>query len=258
MEKLTIQDGLKTGGTLFLNGEDEYLKDKKAKKGCQTLFYGFGTHCQYRAVDISTENGYSTFTAVCGKKRIPVKLNVPGKHQVLNAVAALGVADQMGVSVEAAARKLEAFTGVKGRMQIFYVETIQMIDDTYNASPVSMKGALDTLDSMKHAARRIAVLADMKELGPQTVTFHQQIGEYLGEKQVEILVTYGELAGEIGKTAVTINPNIKVISFSEGSEKEAMEAWLINELKPGDCVLLKGSNSMKLGEVAAYVRQHYH
>ena len=258
MEKLTIQDGLKTGGTLFLNGEDEYLRDKKAKEGCKTIYYGFGQHCQYRAVDISTQNGYSSFIAVCGDKRVCVKLKVPGKHQVLNAIVALGVADQMGVSVEAAARKLEEFTGVKGRMQIFDLETIKLIDDTYNASPVSMRGALDTLDSIKSASRRIAVLADMKELGPQAVTFHQQIGEYLGGKQVEILVTYGELAKEIGIAAVNTNSKLKVTSFSEGSEKEAMEQWLEKELKPGDCILLKGSNSMKLGEVAAYVRQHHH
>ena len=261
-EKLTIQDGLKAGGTLFLNGDDPMLKTVQAKDGCCTVYYGTGEHCQYRAENIEIENGYPRFMAVCthGKeqKRITMSLNVLGKHQIWNALAGLAVADHIGVPLEAAADRMEKFGGVSNRQQIYNLGNgVVMIDDTYNASPVSMEGAIDILDSRQDATRRIAVLADMKELGADAPMYHRQVGEYLGKKKVDILVAYGELAKEIQTGALKVHPALKTISFFQ-SQKEELKEWLETQLQPGDCILLKGSNSMNLGEAAEYVRQHYH
>ncbi len=257
-EKLTIQDGLKPGGVLFLNGDDPLLKNVRSREGYNTVYYGTGENCRYRAEDVELENGYPGFTAVCDGKKIKVGLNVLGIHQVLNAMAALAVADHFGVPLEAAAKKLEEFRGVKNRQQIYDLENrVVMIDDTYNASPVSMESAIDILDSKKEAGRRIAVLADMKELGDQAYNYHYQVGEYLGGKHIDILVTFGELAKGLQEGALKRNPDLKTIWFPE-SGKEELKQWLSDHLQPGDCILLKGSNSMKLGEAAEYVRQHYH
>ncbi len=264
-EKLTIQDGLKAGGVLILNGDDLLLQTVKAKDGCHTVFYGTGEACQYQAVDIRLENGYPQFIAVCRKdrqdkepRRIPVSLHVLGRHQIWNALAGLAVADHMGVPLEKAAKRLEEFGGVKNRQQIYELrDGLVLIDDTYNASPVSMEGAIDILDSRTEAARRIAVLADMKELGADACMYHRQVGEYLGKKKVDILVTYGELAQQIQAGALKANPRLTALWFSE-SQKEELKHWLEAQLQPMDCILLKGSNSMKLGEAADYVRQHYH
>ena len=130
-----------------------------------------------------------------------------------------------------------------------------MIDDTYNASPASMIGAIDILSSLTKVQRRIAVLADMKELGEEEVKFHQQVGEHLAKCQVEMLLTYGVLAEEIQKEALKSRPGLQAIHFQQ---KEELEAYLFGILKRGDAVLLKGSNSMKLGEVAQYVCQHHY
>ena len=108
-----------------------------------------------------------------------------GMHQVPNALAALAVADTNGISMKAAAEKLGQFTGFQNRQQIYEVSGIRLIDDTYNASPVSMKAAIDILVSMKDASRRIAVLADMKELGEDALRFHYEIGTYLSECPVD-------------------------------------------------------------------------
>lgn len=257
-EKLTIQDGLKAGGTLFLNGDDPLLKHVKAREDFSTVYYGTGENCRYRAKDIGIDHGYPRFTAVCGDRQISVSLNVPGTHQILNAMAALAVADHMDVPLEAAVRQLEAFGGVKNRQQIYHLKNhMVMIDDTYNASPVSMEGALDILASMEDAGRRIAVLADMKELGNEADRYHRQVGEYLGKRKIDILIAYGELAKEIRSAALKSNPQLETLWFSE-DRKEDLKQWLGSGLQPGDCILLKGSNSMKLGEAAEYVRQRYH
>lgn len=254
-EKLTIQDGMEEGGILFLNGDDELLKDITAKAGCRTIYYGTGANSQYRAENISMNEGYAQFTAVCGEKQVDVKLHVPGRHQVLNAMVALAVADQNGVDLEKAARALEEFGGFKNRQQIHEMDDFTLIDDTYNASPVTMCGAIDILVSMKKAARRVAVLADMKELGPESCRYHREVGEYLGKLPVDLLVTYGELAKSIEDGALNVNPSLKAVHFSD---KQELMQWLKGEKKPGDCILLKGSNSMKLGEVAEYVCQCHH
>lgn len=254
-EKMAIQDGLKPGGTLILNGDDKWLKDSKAKAGCRTIYYGMGEGCDYRAEDVKLEDGYPSFTAVCRGRRVPVKLGVMGKHQVGNALAALAAADLNGIPVEKAAQTLMKFDGFRGRQQIFCQDGVTIIDDTYNASPASMKGAVDILASLSKARRRIAVLADMKELGAEAAKFHRQVGEHLAKCQVEVLLTYGELAEDIGKEALRHRPELSAVHFRQ---KEELETYLFEMLKKGDAVLLKGSNSMKLGEVAQDVRQHHY
>lgn len=254
-EKLSIQDGLKEGGILFLNGDDDMLKETTARPGFQTVYYGTGEHCHYRAIDIRMEDGYPAFTAVHKDEKIPVKLCIMGAHQVLNAMVSLAVADANGVPMKEAAKKLEEFTGYQGRQQVYKAGDVTIIDDTYNASPVSMKAAIDILASMKQANRRIAILADMKELGPESPGFHREIGTYLADCPVDTVGVLGELAGEIAEGIAEKNPSMNVFRFME---KPLLEEWLKTELQAGDCVLFKGSNSMNLGEVVEHVRKYHY
>lgn len=244
-EKLTIQDGLCDGGVLFLNGDDDLLKNTRAKAGCRTIYYGTGENCDYRAEDVTLFKGFPVFTAVHGAERVPVRLKVMGSHNIGNAMVSLAVAAECGISMEAAAERLSQFTGFQSRQQIYKKDGRTIIDDTYNASPVSMKAALEVLGSMK--GRRVAVLADMKELGEGAPGFHYEIGEYIGAHPVEEVVTLGELAKEIARAVRLKSPQIKVMEFSE---QEDLTAYLKEELREGDCVLFKGSNSMKLGNTA--------
>lgn len=249
-EKLHIQDGMKPGGILLLNGDNDLLKDVKAKEGCITVTYGIGENADYRAVDIVMEEGRPSFTMVHEDLRIPVRLQVMGEHNILNALAALAVADYYGVPLTKAADKLYAFDGFKNRQQIYENNGITIIDDTYNASPDSMKAGLSVLASLKNS-RRIAVLADMKELGAQAAQFHYEVGMFLRELPVDIVVAYGELAAEIAKAASKGKRPVETICFTE-TEKDEMTDYLKRNLQTGDAVLFKGSNSMKLGEAAAY------
>lgn len=244
-EKLSIQDGLEAGGILFLNGDDEMLRTVKARTGYRTIYYGTGENCDYRAEELALEDGYPVFTAAHREKRVRVRLRVMGSHNVLNAMVSLAVACECGISMEAAAGRLEEFTGFKNRQQIYETDGMILIDDTYNASPISMKAGLEVLCSMKSESRKVAVLADMKELGPDSRSYHREIGRYIAAHPVDELVTLGELAKEIGTAASENNARIHVHSFME---MEPMTAYLKELLSVGDCVLFKGSNSMKLGE----------
>lgn len=248
-EKMTIQDGLKPGGTLLLNGDDDMLQKTRAREGFRTLYYGTGENCDYRAVDIALDNGYPRFTAVHGQERIQVSLHIMGMHNVLNAMAALAVAGEQGVPMEKAAVTLGAFTGFQNRQQIAEVGGITVIDDTYNASPVSMKAGIDVLLSIENAGRKIAVLADMKELGEDAPLFHREVGEYISGKSIDEVVVLGELAKNIAQGIVQNNSGIKVCCFDE---KEPLKQYLEAELKSGDAVLFKGSNSMRLDEISTY------
>ena len=248
-EKLTIQDGLKDGGILFLNGDDPLLKDTKAKAGCRTVYYGTRENSEYRAEDIRSEDGYPVFTANCRGEKYMVRLSIMGRHNVLNAMVALAVADLSGVPLSGAVKSLAAFTGFKNRQQIAEKNGVTIIDDTYNASPVSMKAGLEVLEA-KAKGRRIAVLADMKELGPDSPKFHYEVGSWMKSHPVDILFTYGELAEQIARGAKRAGMKAEYLHFDE-NQRDALAESVKAKLQPGDCVLLKGSNSMKLGEVAA-------
>lgn len=242
-EKLTIQDGLETGGLVFLNGDDELLKQVRARDGFETIYYGTGENCDYRAVDIRMENGIASFIAVHGAQRVPVRLNVMGAHNVLNAMAALGVADQMGLSMAKAAKSLEAFHGFAHRQQLFKAGGMAIMDDTYNASPVSMAGALEVLGGMDTEGKKIAVLADMLELGPQSEAFHSQMGECAVKAGVDLLITVGQRAKAIEAEARRLNPGLSCTHFEDVS---SVSGYLKQAAGPGDFILFKGSNGMRL------------
>lgn len=246
-EKLTIQDGMEAGGILLLNGDDDLLSRTTAREGISTVYYGIGENCQYRAEEVSMEDGRAVFTAVHGDKRVPVRLQVPGRHNVLNAIAALAVAEESGLPMEEAAVTLERFHGFKHRQQIFEKDGVTVVDDTYNASPVSMKAGLDVLETVGGRKRRIAVLADMKELGENTKAFHYEVGAYMKDHPVDLLFTLGDLAREIARGA---RENGGAGQIEEFSGKGELAGRLRQVLRPGDCVLFKGSNSMGLAELA--------
>ncbi len=249
-EKMTIQDGLNSGGILFLNGDDPMLRTARAKEGCFTVYYGTGPNSEYRAENIRIEDGYPVFTAVCRDKQIPVRLSVMGRHNVLNAMVALAVADACRIPLEKAAESVGRFDGFQNRQKIYDCCGVTVLDDTYNASPVSMIAGLEVLHSLKRGGRKIAVLADMKELGPDSARYHREIGQWLKIHPVDVLFTLGDLALEIEKGASEDGGSCRYFHFRAEDRTGLYEA-LNDLLKSGDCVLLKGSNSMKLSEISA-------
>lgn len=253
-EKLKIQEGMKEGGILFVNGDDPFLQSVQPREGCRRISYGLGENCDYQAVNIGKEEGYPVFTAVdkLRKEQARVKLSVFGNHMISNAMVALAVARENEISLEEGAAALARFHGAKGRQMVFAERGITVIDDSYNASPVSMKAGIQVLCDVPAKGKRVAVLADMKELGPEERNYHREIGSFLAGCPVDAVVLLGELAGEIGKQVGAEKPAVVYCR-----DKEEVAAWLKKGLKSGDTVLFKGSNSMGLSSVVKEVFPSY-
>lgn len=256
-EKLHIQDGMPEDGCLFLNGDDPMLRQAAGELKRPVCLYGLSEGCDVRGVELETEEGYPVFTAVVRGEQVRVRLRVMGNHMVSNALAALAVAAYYKVPLSQASRALEAFEGYRGRQQVFEAGGITVLDDSYNASPVSMKAGLEVLRTMAGERRSVAVLGDMKELGPESGAFHREIGAFIGSHPVDQTVLLGELAGEIGR-------GIKESGIIEKGltghpvychSLDEVNQWLKEHLKEGDCVLFKGSNSMRLSQSAAFLRE---
>ncbi len=257
-EKLKIASSMKPGGTLILNGDDEYLKTVSEGCGFRRIFYGFGETCDLRAKEVKVGGDGTSFTAVYGEEQVRITLPVLGTHMVMDALAALAAALIKGITMDQAAKALADFSGFKNRQQIYRLADFSMIDDTYNASPDSMKAALKVLDNMEVSGKRIAVLADMMELGEKTERFHREVGRFAAELSVDCLVCIGELAREIGagflgeKEKKGSPDGCKVHFFASG--EEALP-FLRDLAGGGNLLLLKGSNVMKLFEIAEILRK---
>lgn len=247
-EKMTIQDGLKDDGVLILNGDDDMLCHTKGKDGVKTVYYGTGAANEFRAENINVNGGCAKFTAVHGDERQEVVLGVMGKHNVMNALAAIAVCSQCNMTMEEAARGLKTFTGFKGRQQIHEGEILTILDDSYNASPASMKASLDVFKGLKPEKRHVAVLADMKELGEKVLEYHYEVGVHTAGTGVDLVVTLGESCHALADGVRSVS-DIPVVEFLD---KEQMVTYLDENLKEGDCILFKGSNSMGLSEVAVH------
>lgn len=261
-EKLHITDGLAEDGWMVLNGDDAYLcpqaqPEKMTEevpeltaclKKYKTRYYGMGDHNDYRAKDIAVKDGQTHFTLVCAQGEIPVILPVIGMHHVQNALAALACADILGVSVADAAAALIHFGGVAHRQEWISLPKlgITVIDDSYNASPDSMRAAITALRMTENTGRKAAVLADMWELGPETLRHHYEVGKSVGEAGIDLLITVGSLSEEIARGAAETDPNLRILSLKD---RFAAAKWLEENRQEGDLILLKGSNGMKLFEI---------
>ncbi|MCR4563056.1 MAG: UDP-N-acetylmuramoyl-tripeptide--D-alanyl-D-alanine ligase [Clostridiales bacterium] len=241
--KCEIFEGLKTGSYAALNGDDDKLITVK-KDGYKILFYGINNpENDVLATDI-VQNGESTsFTVHFDGKTQKVTIPTVGLHNVYDALAAFTVGVCHGIAPEKIAQGLSKYTPAGMRQRIKNVNGITVVEDCYNASPDSQKAAVDTLLAL-NGKRKIAVLGDMLELGERSAELHADVGKYLSEKGIDMLLTYGELS----KNTASAVTNGKTECFSFETKDELTEK-LLAVLKEGDVVLFKASRGMKLEEV---------
>ena len=247
-EKLHIIDRFRKGSVLFLNGDDELLRSAAAKVRCETVLYGTGPYCAFRAERVETVGDSTWFHYIApggeeGEARIPAI----GSHHVLNALAGLAVARRLGVPLSRAAQALSNYRAPAMRQQIRRANEITVIDDSYNSSPDSAKSSLGVLAAFG-GGRRIAVLADMLELGAYSEQGHREVGAFAARSGVDILVTAGERARRIAEGALEAAPSLDCRVCADNAQ--ALET-LRSVLQPGDAVLVKGSRGMHTEEIVA-------
>ncbi|MEK3731130.1 MULTISPECIES: UDP-N-acetylmuramoyl-tripeptide--D-alanyl-D-alanine ligase [Paenibacillus] len=250
--KLEIISGMKPGGLLIYHGDEplisRVLEEASTIKpeGLQTFTFGTGSDNDSYPTGLMFHGKGIVFTSSRSAGEA-FSLPLLGQHNVVNALAAMAVASELGVSEE---EIREGFEGLKlTGMRIECIETrhgVTVLNDAYNSSPTAVKAAVDVLGNMKGYRRRIAVLGDMLELGPKEAEFHAEIGHYLSPDKVDIVFTYGPLSRHTAEAARQYYPENSVFAYTD---KEALIASLIEQITSKDVVLVKASRGMRLEQV---------
>lgn len=243
--KFELLENMPSPHTAVLNADDEFLSKRIKVNKEKTISFGIKNEAAFRADQLTTsDEGYLSFR-VNGELFVDLKLL--GEHNVYNALAAFAVGSLLGVDELNIKQSLERYTPSELRMELVRFGDIKVINDSYNANPVSMANALKTLKQMRGEGRKIAVLGDMLELGEKTLDYHFKLGRLVAESGIDLLLTVGKLSMAIGQGAKEhgMNPE-KIFTFDNNEE---ISSYLIQDLKPGDLVLIKGSRRMKLEEV---------
>lgn len=245
-EKLHITDAFLPGSILFLNGDDRLLSSLRGRlPGVRKVWFGLSPQCDYRAENVVRDGDGMRFTAVTPFGALPVSLPVPGEHNVRNALAGLAVTRELGGDLAAATAALSAYRPPAMRQQIHRTPRgLTVIDDSYNASPDAVFSSLEVLAGFP--GRRVAVLADMLELGSVERQAHEEVGRCAARAGVSLLVTVGERARWIASGAQGTEMPPECRSFSSNGEAIG---FLSGVLSPGDTVLVKGSRGMRTDEI---------
>ena len=250
-EKLSIINHMKENGVLFLNNDDIMLHEIKDEMPCQVVTFGLSEDSDYKATNMRMENGLTVFECVHGDDEVTVRLNALGRHNVRNALTGIAVADSYGIPMDVSSKAYEHFVGMRQNV-IQLPDKYTIIDDTYNASPDSVKASIDVLCDIPCQGRLFAVLGDMLELGENSSDYHRQIGEYLCDRHIDEVLVIGEEAQEIKRVLDECETFYgRAYSFTDNEE---IAIYLMAIMKPGDVVLIKGSNGMNLKEVVNIIR----
>ena len=237
---------LQPDGKIILCHDDDKLRTVTEYRGIRPIFYGTDPADEYYADDIEELllDGVRC-TLHHGGSAITVTIPAMGRHNVLNALCAMAVGRQLGLTDDEIKNGIESFTNVGSRNHIIQTRGMTVIDDCYNANPTSTGAGLNTLSNFK--GRKVAVLGDMKELGRDELNLHRGVGAYAKEKGVDLLIAVGPLSRATAE------------GFGEGAvyypTVEECVAAIGGLLKEGDAVLVKASHSMHFEKIVEEIQK---
>lgn len=244
--KLEITETLKPCDVLIIPDGGDMLTRESAEGDYRLVTIGTDGRSDYVVSGIENlgEAGV-TFSVEHDGKLYKIKLPVPGEYNVSNATLAIAAADELGISIDEAAKGLLKFKASEKRMNIRGANGIKVIDDTYNASPPAVKAAVDVLMSTS-GVRKVAILGDMFELGEKSDDYHREVGTYAAEKGVQMFVGIGSRMHFACEGARSILGDDRVLHFNT---KEEFAEVIRDVIRSGDVVLVKGSRGMAMEEV---------
>ena len=243
-----ILEGLKPEGTFVINADDPRIEAVAAGWRGKKLRFGRGGAPDVAVEDVAPDESGTRFRLKTPTGSIEIALKIPGLHQVSNFLAASAVAIAAGARPEDCAAAAPSLTAAAHRGEFQrHASGALLYDDAYNASPPSMRAALDTLQLLA-GTRKIAVLGDMLELGPEDLWWHRDAGRYAAAR-TDRLVCVGSRARAIGEGAVETGLSAEAVSFVDSPEEAAV--LLDPLLAPGDAVLFKASRGIGLDRAVA-------
>ncbi len=243
--KSEIFEYMNPNGRIYLNGDDDKLRTLTQVNGIKPVFFGLSEEndahpANFEALGLKG----SRMQVVLKGSAFDAEIHMLGKHMVSNAMAAAQIAHDLGMNEAQIAKGLKNAKTIDGRLKLIPYNKGYIIDDCYNASPASMKAAIDTL--VYADGRRVAILGDMFELGEDSDAMHAEVGAYAVEAGIDKLVCvganckhmYNAALAKKGKTGIGYYPTL-----------DGLLAHIKAELKPGDNILLKSSHGMEFSKI---------
>ena len=255
--KAELYEAMNPEGYAIYNAEDPWLsklvKNFKGKKisfgmrgGCDILFehmenFGFDS----MELKLSVQG-----------KLFQAKLKATGLHNVMNAMSACAVGVSLNLSHDLIQQGLENFTPLKMRLEQIQLDNgVRLVNDAYNANPVSMEAAFRTVGAARRAGRFIAVLGDMKELGEKSEELHQEVGHKAIQYGISKLFVIGDFAKHLADGAK--KAGLATSSIYTADNEEQLVKKLESEIESGDIVLVKGSRAMHLENVVEALKERF-
>jgi UDP-N-acetylmuramoyl-tripeptide--D-alanyl-D-alanine ligase len=248
MGKSELIAALPHHGVAVLNADDPKFPFLKSRSACRVLSFGFNRKADFRARRLASAADSCEFV-IRGDLR--VKLSAPGRHNAMNALAALAVADHLGLDLAGAAEALSDFRLPEMRYQMQLIGGVHVIFDGYNANPGSMHAALETFRGAAATGRKAAVLGDMLELGAESERLHGVVGEEAASTGLDALWAVGHFASSLAQAAKNKGMRGLVECFED---LDAVCGRVREFVRPGDTLLVKGSRGMKLERVMDALR----
>lgn len=249
--KSEIFDYLAQDGTVIVNGDDELLSTITEVNKKATVTFGKNKNNQYYAAEVLSKGVFGTSAAIhLPSGNFSIEIPLPGEHMVYNALAAAAVGEALGLTKEEIAAGIASVKPTAGRSNLIKCKDKVIIDDCYNANPVSMCAALDLLAMAD--TRKVAILGDMFELGENAEKLHGGVGRHAAERGIDVILCVGELSKHMAECArgsmaeSTVPGNSEVRWYPT---KEILLQDLDNLIRPGDTVLVKASHGMGFAEI---------
>ncbi len=254
--------GMKPGGILVVNLEDQLVRKMARQYDQCQISYGFRREAMVRGTYVSNlgEKGIS-FTLNIGSEKERVRMSCVGRHNVMNGLAAAALANAAGMSITDICQGLAMFTSYDKRLQIEEAANgLRVVNDTYNANPASMLAALETVQGLKSGHRSAAVLGDMLELGGESVAAHRLIGSTVAGLGYDFLLATGFFGEEMVQAAIDAGMNKNSALFFASKEEIVKHLHKIvgkGWLSPGDWLLAKGSRGMRMEKVVTALKEDF-
>ncbi len=248
--KAELLDQLPSDGMAILNADDPFFDYLAARAQCRVMSFGFSEMADVRASGVTSDARHGTTFRLHlpGKIRpTTVRIKVHGTHNVTNALAAAAVGAALSLSGSMITQGLGRFRPASMRSQVVTHHGVHIINDCYNANPASMKAAIQLLAQWSPARKRIAVLGDMLELGPETGRLHRDVGQFLAPQGLSRLIVCGTLGRDIAEGAR--QGGMAGSQIDEVADAVAAADHLKRIVQQGDVVLVKASRGMKMEQI---------
>lgn len=247
--KLEVCAGMKKDGVVILNADEPLLCQREGSLDVEVRFMSVvNRRGDYRALNMRTTADGLVFDMIYNNKAVTnIELMVHGKHNVYNALGAYAVGTLLGMDDFQIRRGLLSFVGAEMRQSIYELGDITVIDDCYNASPESMRAALDVLASLavRQNKRPLALIGDMLELGEYSRLMHDQLGQYVAQTKVAKLFCYGKMSDVIAEAAIKKGLRAENVCVClDTRDPQTMADMILDVISDGDVLLVKASRAI--------------